>query len=195
VRREGVGAEDAKDITQGFFQQFLERRDWERLRQERGRFRSYLLVSLKHFLASEWRRARAEKRGGGQTLIPLDELLAEQRFGMEPVDLLSADRIFDRRWALTVLDQVLNRLGQEYATEGKIQLFEHLKQLLSDEPHRPSQASIAEKLGMTENAVKQAFHRMVTRYRQLLREEIAHTVASPGDIEAELRDLVAALRA
>jgi len=195
VRRQGTESEEAKDLTQGFFALLLERRDLDAVRKEKGRLRSYLLTSLKHFLTNERNRAIAIKRGEGQRLIPLDELRERERAGFEPADTSTADQIYERRWALALLDQVLTRLGDEYRAAGNVILFERLKALLTDEPDRLSQAQIADELGMTENAVKQAFHRLRERYRQLLREEIAHTVMAPGDIEDELRHLIAVLRA
>ncbi len=194
VRREGFGPDEAKDLTQSFFSHLLERRDFASIRQERGRFRSYLLTALKHFLIGEWRRTQAQKRGGGQAAIPLDEILAEERYGQEPIDRLSADRIFERRWASALLEQVFVRLGQEYSAAGKARLFGRLKELLSDEPGRSSPADIGLELGMTENAVRQALHRLRVRYRSLLREEVAQTVGAPGEIEEELRYLVRVLR-
>ena len=195
VRRQGVGPEEAEDLTQGFFALLLERRDLNAVRKEKGRLRSYLLVSLKHFLADERRRAMAIKRGKGQRLIPLEELRANERADMEPADPLTAERIYERRWASTLLEQVLRRLKDEYRAAGNAALFDRLKQLLPDEPGAPSQADIAAKLGMAENAVRQAFHRFRQRYQSLLRDEIAHTVATPSDIEDELRYLVSVLRA
>jgi len=195
VRRQGVGPEEAEDLTQGFFALLLERRDLNAVRKEKGRLRSYLLVSLKHFLADERRRAMAIKRGKGQRLIALEELRANERADMEPADPLTAERIYERRWASTLLDQVLRRLKDEYRAAGNATLFDRLKQLLPDEPGAPSQADIAAKLGMAENAVRQAFHRFRQRYQLLLRDEIAHTVATPSDIEDELRYLVSVLRA
>ncbi len=194
VRRQGYGVEEAQDFTQGFFALFLERRDLDSVRKEKGRLRSYLLTSLKHFLANERERAKAIKRGEGQQLISLEELHDRARFDLEPAQTLTAEQIYERRWALTVLEQVLTRLGDEYLETGKAALFERLKELLADEPGRPSQAQVAAELGMTENAVKQAFHRLRERYRQTLREQIAHTVATPADIEDELRHLIAVLR-
>ena len=194
VRRQGGGSEEAKDLTQGFFALLLERRDLNTVRKEKGRLRSYLLTSLKHFLANERYRATAIKRGEGQRLIPLEDLRVRERAGFEPADIASADHIYERRWALTLLDQVLTRLGDEYRATGNMRLFDRLQKSLTDEPERPSQAEIAHELGMTENAVKQAFHRLRQRYRELLREEIAHTVMAPGDIEDELRHLIAVLR-
>jgi RNA polymerase sigma factor (sigma-70 family) len=195
VRRQGYSPEEAQDLTQSFFALLLERRDLDAVRREKGRLRSYLLASLKNFLAKAHRRTMALKRGEGRPLVPLKELLARERADVEPADTLSADRIYERRWALTLLEQVLARLGEEYHVAGRAQLFEQLKQLLSDEPGRPTQAEIAQELSMSENAVKQAFHRLRQRYRLLLREEIAHTVAVPGDVEDELRHFIAVLQA
>lgn len=195
VRRQGVEPEEAKDLTQGFFALLLERRDLKTVRKEKGRLRSYLLTSVKHFLMNERNRAMAIKRGEGQRLIPLEEFRERERVGFEPADMACADHIYERHWALTVLDQVLARLGDEYRAAGKMALFDQLQKSLTDEPDRPSQADTAHEFGMTENAVKQACHRLRQRYRQLLREEIAHTVMVPGDIEDELRHLIAVLRA
>lgn len=194
LRRDGRTVEDAQDLTQSFFARLLERRDLDTVRQEKGRLRSYLLKSLKHFLINERQRAMSIKRGEGRPLIPLDELLARERSDPEPADVLTADRIYERRWALTVLDQALARLGEEYQAAANADLFARFKELLADESDELSQARIAAGLGMTENAVKQAYHRFRRRYRELLREEIAHTVAVPGDIEDELRHLIAILR-
>jgi RNA polymerase sigma factor (sigma-70 family) len=195
VRRQGVGPEEAEDLTQGFFALLLERRDFDAVRKEKGRLRSYLLTSLKHFLASEQRRAMAIKRGKGQRLVPLEELSAKERIEMEPADRLSADRLYERRWASTLMEQVLRRLKDEYCTARNAALFDWLKQLLTDEPGAPSRAEIAARLGMTENAVWQALHRFRHRYQVLLREEISHTVAIASDIEDELRHLISVLRA
>jgi DNA-directed RNA polymerase specialized sigma24 family protein len=194
VQRQGVGPEEAKDLTQGFFALLLERRDFDAVRKEKGRLRSYLLTSLKHFLASEQRRAMTVKRGKGQRLIPLEELRANDRVEMEPADSLSADRLYERRWALTLMEQVLRRLKEEYYGAGNAALFDSLKQLLPDEPGAPSRAAIASQLGMTDNALRQAFHRFRQRYQLLLREEISHTVAIASDVEDELRHLIAVLR-
>lgn len=194
VRRQGYSPEEAQDLTQGFFALLLERRDFDAVRREKGRLRSYLLASLKHFVANTHRRAMAIKRGEGRALVPLEELLSRERTDPEPADNLSADRIYERRWAATLLEHVLTRLAEEYRTAGNARLFEQLQQVLAEEPDRPSHAQIAHKLLMTENAVTQAFHRFRQRYRELLREEIADTVAAPGDIQDELRHLVAVLR-
>jgi RNA polymerase sigma-70 factor (ECF subfamily) len=195
VRRSGYSPEEAQDLTQGFFALFLERRDLDAVRQEKGRLRSYLLVSLKNFLAKARRREMAVKRGEGRPLVSLDDLQARERADLEPADALSADRIYERRWALTLLEQVLTRLQAEYRVAGNEMLFAQLKELLAGESDRRSQADIGKSLGMTENAVKQAFHRLRKRYRELLCEEISHTVAVPGDVEDELRHFIAVLQA
>lgn len=195
VRRQGYSPEEAQDLTQGFFALLLERRDLDAVRREKGRLRSYLLTSLKNFLAKARRRELALKRGKGQALIPLEELLAREHADLEPADSMTADRIYERRWALTLLEQVLTRLESEYRSAGNTKLFDCLKEFLSDEPGRRSQAEVATELGMTENAVKQAFHRLRQRYRELLRDEIAQTVAVPGDVEDELRHFISVLEA
>jgi RNA polymerase sigma-70 factor (ECF subfamily) len=194
VRREGYKPEEAQDLTQAFFARLLERRDLETVRQERGRLRSYLLASVKNFLSKARDRELTIKRGEGQPLVSLDDLLSRERADQEPAHKLSADRIYERRWALTLLEQVLARLGAEYKAASKLPLFDRLKDLLAGESGQPSQAKIAAEMGMTENAVKQAFHRFRYRYRQLLHEEIAHTVASPDDVEDELRHFMSVLQ-
>jgi len=195
LRRQGVGPEEAEDLTQGFFALLLERRDLSTVRKEKGRLRSYLLSALKHYLADERRRSTAIKRGKGQRLIPLEELRADESMNMEAADPRTAERIYERRWASTVLDRVLNLLKDEYAAKPNAALFDSLTQLLPDEPGAPSRTDIAAQFGMTENAVTQAFHRFRQRYQSLLRQEIAHTVATAGDIEDELRHLIAVVRA
>ena len=195
VQKKGVDPEEAKDITQEFFADLLEHRSLTAVRKEKGRFRSYLLGALKYFLADERRRAMAIKRGRGQRLIPLEELSGDERTEMEPADSITAEQIYERRWASTLLERVLGLLKDEYVAAGNAALFDCLKQLLPDEPGAPSQADIAGQLGMSANAVRQAFHRFRQRYQLLLREEIAHTVATPGDVEDELRHLIAVVRA
>jgi RNA polymerase sigma-70 factor (ECF subfamily) len=145
-------------------------------------------------LAKARRRELTLKRGEGRALVPLDELIAREHADMEPADNLTADKIYERRWALTLLEQVLTRLEADYRAAGNAKLFDCLKEFLSDEPDRRSQAEVAAELGMTENAVKQAFHRLRQRYRQLLRDEIAQTVAVPGDVEEELRHFISVLQ-
>jgi RNA polymerase sigma factor (sigma-70 family) len=193
VRRQGLAPAEAEDITQGFFAQLLERRSFNAVRKEKGRLRSFLLASVKYFLADEQRRAMAIKRGKGQRVIPLEVIHADETG--ELADPVTSEMIYERRWALTVLEQVLSRLKDEYKAADNAILFDSLKQLLPDEPGAPSQAQIAAQLGMTENAVRQAFYRFRQRYQWLLREELAHTVATPADIEDELRHLIAVLEA
>jgi RNA polymerase sigma factor (sigma-70 family) len=195
VRREGYKPEEAQDLTQAFFARLLERKDLETVRQERGRLRSYLLASLRNFLSKARHREMTIKRGEGRPLVSLEDLLARERTDQEPAHKLSADRIYERRWALTLLEQVLTRLRAEYEAAGKLPLFDHLKELLARESGQPSQAEIAAEMQMTENAVKQAFHRLRHRYRQLLHEEIAHTVAAQDDVEDELRHFISVLQA
>lgn len=191
VRREGRSVEDAQDLTQGFFARLLERKDFNAVRREKGRLRSYLLVALKHFLAKDRERASSLKRGAGRIPISFDEMRDE----LEPSTLATADKIFERRWAMTVLDQVLAKLGEEYRAAENATLFERFKELLASQKNEVRHAEIAREFGMTENAVKQAFHRFRRRYRELLREEISQTVVVAADVEDELRHLVAVLRA
>lgn len=195
VRRQGLTREEAQDLIQEFFARLLEHRNLDTVRREKGRLRSYLLVSLKRFLASERHRARGVKRYESGPHVTLDELVESEVTEFELAETLSADRLYERRWALAVLQQVLTRLESEYRAANNAALFDRLKEFLIGERSRPTQAEIATELGMTENAVKQAFHRFRQRYRVLLREEIAHTVIAPADVEDELRHLVSVLRA
>jgi len=194
ARRQGVGREEAQDLVQEFFARLLEHRNLDTVRREKGRLRSYLLVSLKRFLASERHRASGVKRYETGPYIRLDELPESDVADFELAETMSADRLYERRWALRVLEQVLGRLESEYEAAGNAALFDRLKEFLVGEQGGPRQAEIGADLGMTENAVKQAFHRFRQRYRVLLREEIAHTVIAPGDVEDELRHLVSVLR-
>ena len=194
VRRQGVGPEDAQDLIQEFFALLLKRKNLRTVRREKGRLRSYLLVSIKRFLASERHRASGVKRFETGPRIPLDELLASEGSESKLAETLSPDQLYERRWALAMLEQVLTRLEAEYQTVSRGPLFERLKDSLVGESGRPLQAQIAAEFSMTENAVKQAFHRFRQRYRELLREEIAHTVTQPGDIENELRHFISVLR-
>jgi RNA polymerase sigma factor (sigma-70 family) len=194
VRKQGLGREEAQDVVQEFFARLLEHRNLNTVRREKGRLRSYLLVSVKRFLANERHRASGIKRYESGPHIALDELLQSEVTDFELAETLSADRLYERRWALVVLEQVLTRLESEYRAANNATLFDHLKEFLVGERSRPTQAEIATELSITENAVKQAFHRFRQRYRVLLREEIAHTVITPGDVEDELRHLVSVLR-
>src|SRR5262249_35423319 len=157
--------------------------------------RSYLLTSVKHFLADESRHAMALKRGKGQRLVPFDDIHERERIDAEQSDRLTADQMYERRWAFTLLEQVMARLREEYRSTGNVRFFDQMKKMLMDEPDRPSQAQIASEFDMTENAVKQAFYRFRQRYQALLREEIGHTVARPSEVEDELRHLISVVRA
>jgi RNA polymerase sigma-70 factor (ECF subfamily) len=194
VRRQGYNPEEAQDLTQGFFASFLERRDLDAVRREKGRLRCYLLASLKNYIGKAHRREMTVKRGQGRALVSLQELLARESADLGPADSLSPDRIYERTWALTLLQQVLAQLEEEYRVADKSALFQRLAQMLGDDPDRRSQAEIAVELGMTETAVSQAFYRLRQRYGLLVREEIAHTVAAAGDVEDELRHFIAVLR-
>ncbi len=193
LRREGRTLEDAQDLTQGFFARLLERHDFAAVQREKGRLRSYLLVALKHYLANERQRAHAIKRGGGRPLVPLDQLISRERSDPEPAEHLTADRIYERRWALTVLEQVLEQLASEYAAAGNSTLFGYFRDSLAGD-EAVSQAQMAHETGMTENAVKQAYFRFRRRYRDLLCEKVAETVALPSEVEEELRHLITVLR-
>lgn len=193
VRRSGHTPHDAEDLTQAFFTRFLERQWVEEADRSRGRFRSFLLSSLKHFLANEWDKARAMKRGGHIKFVPLNADTAETRYQGEPTDTATPDKEFDRRWAMALLDTVLARLQRDYAEAGKTALFESLKGTLGGERSAVPYAQLGEQLHTSEGAVKVAVHRLRQRYRLILRAEIANTVATPDDVEEELRDLFAAL--
>jgi RNA polymerase sigma factor (sigma-70 family) len=193
VRRQGRSPHDAQDLTQEFFARLLEKKSLAVADPARGRFRSFLLASLKHFLANEWDKARAQKRGGGQILIPIDAADAETKHGLDPADPATAEKIYERRWALALLDQVLRRLREEYVRDGREKLFEQLKPTLTEASRTVPYAEIAARLGTSEGAVKVAVHRLRQRYRELLRTEIADTVAGPDEVEDEIRNLFAAL--
>jgi len=193
VRRLGHSAHDAEDRVQSFFAVCLEKNYLAAAEQGKGRFRSFLLMALKRFLANEWDKARAQKRGGAHTVVSLDSLTAEQRYAQEPSDNLSADKLFDRRWALTLLDQVVTRLHDEQAAAGKLEQFEQLKECITSSGRGTAYAELASRLNTSEGAIKVAVHRLRQRYRELLEAEIANTVASPADVEDERRQLLAAL--
>jgi RNA polymerase sigma-70 factor (ECF subfamily) len=195
ARRQGLTREEAQDVVQEFFAGLLEHRNLNTVRREKGRLRSYLLVSVKRFIASEHQRAAGVKRYESGLHISLDELLQSEAADLDLAETLSADQLYERRWALSTLEQVLTRLESEYRAMNNAALFDRLKEFLVGEQGRPRQAEIGAELNMTENAVKQAFHRFRQRYRMLLREEISHTVAQPGDVEDELRHMISVLRA
>lgn len=192
VRRHGHSREDAQDLTQTFFARFLEKNYLEGLTSEKGRFRAFLLVALKHFLANEWDRASRQKRGGGVANLSLDWQSADTRFGIEPVDSLSPDKLYDRAWALTLLERVIIQLRDENAAEGKARSFEQLKPFLMSGKGAIPCAEAGQALDMTESAVRVAVHRLRRRYRELLRQEIAQTLSHPGQVEEEMRALLGA---
>ncbi len=193
VRRRGHCPEDAQDLTQEFFARLLERNWVADADQEKGRFRSFLLSAMNHFLADEWDKARAQKRGGGAPALPLQFDTAETRYGIEPADNVTPERSFERRWALTLLEEVLKRLQAEYEREGKADMFAALNPCLVGERTAQPYAELARQLATSEAAVKSAVHRLRQRYRQLLRDEIAQTVARPDEVDEELRQLFAVL--
>jgi len=189
LRRRGNGHEDAQDLTQGFLLQLLEHDAFKRVQPSRGRFRSFLLASLSYYLADQRDHAGAIKRGAGQLQFSLDGLAAEERYQLEPPVNDSPDRLFERRWALALLDQVLQRLGQEFQEAGKGALFHRLQEFLVTGQAEAKYPNAAADLGMSVDAVKKAAQRMRQRYNELFREEIAHTVGHPGEVEDELRYL------
>ena len=193
VRRQGHDPHDAQDLTQEFFARLLEKDYLGDVDRSKGKFRSFLLVALKHFLSKEWARAKTLKRGGGQALISLDALSAEERYRREPEDNATPEKLFERRWALTLLDRVLTRLSREYETAGKQAMFEQLRGCLTGDSDLLPYAELAPRLGLTEGAVKVVVHRLRQRYRGVLRDEIAQTVADPAEIDDEIRELFSAL--
>jgi RNA polymerase sigma-70 factor (ECF subfamily) len=193
IRRRGHDHAGAEDLTQGFFAHLLERHDWAAADPARGRFRSFLLAACQHFLANEHDRATAQKRGSGRQPLSLDFADADGRYAREPAHDQTPERLFERRWALTLLEQVLAGLREEYESSGKGRLFEALKGSLGG-PEVPY-AAVAADLGLSEGAVKVAAHRLRQRYRDRLRAAIAETVAGEEQVDEELRDLFAALGA
>ncbi len=191
VRRQGRRPHDAQDLTQAFFARLLEKDYLKAAGSERGRFRTFLLVALKRFLADEWDREHAQKRGGFAEMIPMDQEFAEARFSAEPAHQLQPDVLFDRQWASTLIERVVKRLEEEYLNSGRAKLFEQLRHCLVKDKSAPSYAEIAARLSLTEAAVKMAVHRLRVRYREILRAEIADTVAGPAEVEQEIRDLFA----
>jgi RNA polymerase sigma-70 factor (ECF subfamily) len=191
VRREGYGPEEAQDLTQEFFSRLLAKNYLQMADRNRGRFRSFLLASMKHMLANERRAAARQKRGGDTVVFSLDAQNPEERYRLEPADPLTPDRIFEKRWAEATLARVLDRLEIEYS--GHVMRFEQLKVFLIEAKGAVSFAEVSEGLGVTQLALKSVVHRMRRRYGQLFREEIAHTVACPADVEDEIRQLLGAL--
>ncbi len=192
VRRDGHSPADAQDLTQEFFAGLLARKSLTQVSPEKGKFRSFLLAALRHSLADQRDRARALKRGGGVEVLSLDAQEAEGRYRLEPVDRLDAEKIYERRWAMTLLKQALDRLRAESAAAGKAQWFERLRSFLTGESGFTSAETAAE-LGLTDTAFRGAVYRLRQRYRELVREEIAHTVSDPSETEEEIRHLIAVI--
>jgi RNA polymerase sigma factor (sigma-70 family) len=193
VRRRMPDAHEAQDLTQAFFASLLERNALEAADRERGRFRSFLLTAFQNFLVDEWDKSRAQKRGGGLRSIPLNLDSGESRYSLEPVDELSPELLYEKQWALTFLDHVLSRLGAEFAARGKEQQFQALKPFLAGGNDPNSYEIAARELGVSEAAARVALHRARRRYRDILRGEIAETVAGPQEVDDEIRQLRAAL--
>lgn len=193
IRRTGRSAHDAEDLTQAFFTRLLEKDYLAAVDRTKGTFRSFLLIALKRFLADEQDRAQAQKRGGGRSIISLDAIQAEEQYQLEPSHNLTPERLFERRWALTVLDRARARLQAEYAAAGKSDLFERLKGFHHPDESTVAYADIAAQLDLPQNTVKSHVHRLRKRYRQLVRDEIAQTVSDPSAVEAEIRDLLDAV--
>ena len=189
VRRQGYEAEDAKDLTQAFFAQLIEKDYIHDARRERGRFRSFLLAALKHFLLNQLQHRRALKRGGGRTLHPLDLVDVERRYSRELVDSSTPEVLFDRNWACAVLDRVLARLRAEWTEAGRVDAFDRLKPCLTGDSQEHGYREVGRELGMSEGAVKVAVHRLRRRYRDLVHEEIAETVLTDAAVEEEIRYL------
>ena len=193
ARRKGYEAADAQDLTQEFFSRLLARKDLSSVDRRLGKFRSFLLASMEHFLAKEWTRAHRLKRGGGQTFLAWDAEELEERYRLEPADDWSPERIYERRWALTLLENAMAALGAEYAAAGKQILFEQLRPFLSGDDQDVEYEALAGRLQMGAGAVRVAVHRLRKRYGERVRAEIAKIVRRPEEMEEELRHLFAAL--
>ena len=193
VRRQGRSPEDAQDLTQDFFAHLLSNGFPYGPRPERGKFRSFLLVALRHFLVDQHRHAGAAKRGGGQTPISLEVNHAEERFSEESQGASTPEKLYERAWAMTLLERARLRLGNEYVAAGKGGLYERLKAFPLAGKHDQSFEQASAELGMSVGALKAAVHRMRSRYRELVREEVAHTVADPSELQEEARYLIAVI--
>jgi len=193
VRRKGYEVADAQDLTQEFFARFLEKNYLGVVDRRKGKFRSFLLGSLENFLAKEWTRNHRLKRGGGKVIIPWDAFEAEERYSLEPPDNWTAERIYERRWALTVLEQAMTALAAEYAACGKSNLFEQLRPFISGDDDDIGYPDLAARLNMSEGAVRVAVHRLRQRYADAVRTEVGRIVQRPEEIEEELGHLFAAL--
>jgi RNA polymerase sigma factor (sigma-70 family) len=193
IRGRSGNAEEAQDLTQAFFERLLDKKFLADVNPERGRFRSFLLAAVQHFLSNEGDKARTGKRGGGITFEPLDWTEGESRYVREPTDEMTAERFFERQWALTLLDRVLERLRAEFVVADREEVFEALAEFLASSGEHTGYAAAAEALGSSEQTARVAAHRLRKRYRRLLKEEIAQTTSTPAEAEEELRCLFAAL--
>jgi RNA polymerase sigma-70 factor (ECF subfamily) len=193
VRRRGASPDDARDLTQGFLTSLLERRDFSRLRRERGRFRAFLLAALQHFLSNESARQRTQKRGGGLRMLPLQADEAEGRYVVEPADLETPETLYERHWALTVIDRVLAGLRAEWNAAGRVDEFDALKTCLLGSTPAGGYAAVAGRLGSSEGAVKTAVHRLRRKFQDRLRAEIRETVSDAADVDDEIRYLLRAV--
>lgn len=189
ARRAGHCPADAEDLTQGFFARLLEKDYLRTADREKGRFRTFLLVALKRYLANEWDRQHAQKRGGFAAIVSIDQAAAESRFDAEPSQQPEPEVEFDRQWALTLLERTMSRLQEEYVATGRARLFELLRGCLAKDESALPYSEIAGRLTLTDAAVKMAVHRLRARYREILQSEIAQTVASPAEVEEEIRHL------
>lgn len=194
ARRTGLSVEDAQDATQEFFARLLEREFLQAADRERGRFRTFLLTVFKRFLLNENERRHTQKRGGGLLTIPIDAASGENRYRFEPQNDWTAERLFERQWAITLLNEVITRLQTEFIEKGKESLFEACRGFLMGAPDVGKYSEIATQLGMSESALRVAVHRMRERYRELLRLEVAQTVAGPEEVDAEINELRDALQ-
>jgi len=194
ARRQGNSPEDAQDLTQDFLSRLLEKNYLAKADRDRGKFRTFLLGSLKNFLVNEWTRAGRLKRGGGVEFLSLDANVAENRYAAEPANESNPDAAYEKRWAVTLIEHLLTVLRQEFNAADKARLFEELKGFIWGDKSAASYAEIAGPLNLTGGKVKVAVHRLRQRFRELLRAEVAHTVARPEDIDGELRHLIAVLR-
>jgi RNA polymerase sigma-70 factor (ECF subfamily) len=194
ARRRLASVQAAQDFTQEFFTRLLEKDLVGHANPARGRFRSFLLACFKNFLSNQEAKESADKRGGIRPILPLDFEAGERRYSREPFHQLTPERIYERRWALTLLDQVFARLRKEFVEDGKSALFDSLKTYLAGEKSTERYAETAARLGISEGAVKMAVHRLRQRYRELLRAEIAQTLEAPDEIDDEIRQLFAAVR-
>lgn len=191
VRRRGYSPHDAEDLTQSFFARLLEKDGLAKADRERGRFRTFLITSMNHLLADEWDKSRRQKRGGGQSIVSFDAATAEERYQLEPHDLSDPLAVFERRWVAMLMNAVLTRLEQEYCETGRRELFTRLKDFIAGDRGQISYAEAGRQIHLSENAVKQAVHRLRRRYRQLFRDEVAQTVVNPTEIDDEVRHILA----